>query len=622
MRTPLWSPAARLLPLALILAAFGLRAYHLDYQSLWSDEGISLVRSSLPLGALLAQMPVEHTPGYFVLLKGWLALTGTQDFALRYLSLLASVAAVPLLARLGMDLGSARAGWLAAALLAANPFQVWYAQEARMYSWLLATGLLATVAGARLITQPWPRRGWGLWALYVATTTATIYLHYFGFLVPLAHTAFALVWLVTGQDRRGLWRWVAAGVTVALLFAPWALRAIALLAFEGWRAPLDATQVPWLLLRAYSVGEISPTWAGAFWARLPWVYAALALVGLAAWTRRRLWSGVLLGVVAAVSVAVVWLLVVRQPDFHVRYPIFISAPLLLLVAGGIGGLDPYWWGARRGAAWLPVVVAAALVAAGWPSLDRAYHDAGVQKPDYRSAAAAINAGVRSSDVVLVDGPNPELVFLHYYAGSAPVHDLRPLADAAWADVDHTLAAATADATRAWELLYFHAPGPVQVWLATHGWPAAPSDHNNIRVSLVGLAAGPLTPRALGVAFGEALELVAAQVQATATRGDLVRVTTQWQTLAPPPEYKFSLRLAAGDGSVLLADDYAPQNWLAPTHQWAVGAAAEDRRGLRLPADLPPGVYTVTLRLYDPATGVAVETAMGQDVQLGEVEVGE
>jgi hypothetical protein len=357
------------------------------------------------------------------------------------------------------------------------------------------------------------------------------------------------------------------------------------------------------------------------WAEwLPWLYAALALFGLAAWTRRRAWAGGLLGVVAGVSVAVVWLLVVRQPDFHVRYPIFISAGLLLLVGGGIAGLDPGWWGAGRRIAWLPVVVTAGLVAAGWPGLDRAYHDASVQKPDFRGAVAAINADVRPTDAVLVDGPNPQLVFAHYYTGAAAVHDLRPLEGASWEEVDRTLTAATAGATRAWELLYFHAPGPVQVWLATRGWSAAGSDHNGIRVSLVGLPDGSLTPRALGVMFGPPLELVAAEMDASEVPGELVRVTTRWQTHAPPPDYKFSLRLADAAGQVMLADDYAPQNWLAPTSQWAVGAPAEDRRGLRLPPDLPPGVYTVTLRLYDPATGVAVETARGQDVALGEVEV--
>ena len=84
--------------LAIILLAFLLRAVHLDFQSLWSDEGISLFRAVQPLPELWRNMPVEHVPGYFVLLHVWMAATGQADFALRYLSLLPSVLAVALMA--------------------------------------------------------------------------------------------------------------------------------------------------------------------------------------------------------------------------------------------------------------------------------------------------------------------------------------------------------------------------------------------------------------------------------------------------------------------------------------------------------------------------------------------
>ena len=57
----------------------------------------------------------------------------------------------------------------------------------------------------------------------------------------------------------------------------------------------------------------------------------------------------------------------------------------------------------------------------------------------------------------------------------------------------------------------------------------------------------------------------------------------------------------------MASDYAPQNWFAPTNAWAVGMPAVDQHALLLPGDLAPGTYRVTLRLYDPANGVAVET---------------
>src|SRR5690606_14062711 len=138
----------------------------------------------------------------------------------------------------------------------------------------------------------------------------------------------------------------------------------------------------------------------------------------------------------------------------------------------------------------------------------------------------INAEVAPTDAVLVDGPNPQLVFDHYYTGQAPVYDLRELEGEPFEEVDATLRAATQGATRAWELLYFHTPGPVQFWLATRGWAAGSTDHNVIRITLYGLGRGPLVEQALDVAFGTGLMLRHAGLEGPSVNaGDLLRVTT-------------------------------------------------------------------------------------------------
>jgi len=614
---------ARLAALALVLIAFALRAYRLDFQSLWSDEGISLLRAAQSLPDMWRNMPVEHTPGYFVLLHFWMAATGEADFALRYFSLLPSVWAVALIARLGNDLGGRTAGLIAAALLATNAFQVWYAQEARMYGWLLASGLFATWCFWLLLDRRSPAKR--VWLGYVLSVAATVYLHFFGFLVPLVHTVAALLWLARTRDSRIFLRWTSAGVAVFMLFLPWAARSLDVLGFSGWRAPLDPNRVPWLLLHAYTASDAMP----APWSQwIPLVYLALALIGAAAWIRRRPGAGAFLTVIALCAVLITWLLVVRRPDFHVRYTIFVSAPLLLLAAGGIAALDPAWLRRQPSAPrrhpilrLAPLVALIPLLAANGLALHRLYTDASLHKPDFRSAAATISAGVQASEAVLVDGPNPDLVFNHYYRGAAPVHDLRSLEGVPAEELDAALRRITHGTSGVWELLYFKPPGPVQVWLATHGWPAAPTYHNGIRVQHVALDQGPLHEQPIGLTFGDTLELVAAATdQAPRRPGDLLRVTTRWQTHAQPPEYKFSLRLAGPDGQPVVASDYAPQNWFAPTNAWAVGMPAVDQHALLLPGDLAPGTYRVTLRLYDPANGVAVETAAGADAPLADVEV--
>ena len=492
-----------------------------------------------------------------------------------------------------------------------------------MYSWLLAGGLASTWCLWRLLTAAKP--GMAAWLGYVLSTTLGLYLHFFGFLVPLTHVAVALVWLARRRNGRGLWAWAAAGAAIFVLYLPMAARSLGVLGFSGWRAPVDPNRIPWLLLQAYSAGDAMP----APWAQwVPLAYLALALIGAAAWTRRRADAGIFLSVAALAAMLLTWLLVVRRPDFHVRYTIFLSAPLLLLVAGGVAAADPAWLRHRPGRAWqrvAPALLLALLLAANGLALRRLYTDAGLHKPDFRGAAAAISQGVAAQEaarqVVLVDGPNPELVFNHYYHGAAPVVDLRSLEGASAEEMDAALRAATEGVSGAWELLYFKAPGPVQSWLATHGWPVAPTYHNDIRVQHVALDQGPMREAPIDVFFGEALELRAAAVDAVPRRpGDLLRVSTTWQTHSQAPEFKFSLRLLGPDGRPVAAEDYVPQNWFAPTSLWAVGQAAVDQHALVVPNDLAPGVYRVTLRLYDPANGVAVETALGADVLLAEIEV--
>jgi 4-amino-4-deoxy-L-arabinose transferase-like glycosyltransferase len=655
--------------IVVLLLAFALRLYHLDFQSLEGDEGISLQRSSQPLAQMMERMPVEHVPGYFVLLWGWLRVTGEQDFALRFLSVWPSVLAVALLYRWSASMGRPVTGLIAALLLATNSFQIWYAQQARMYSWLLMTSLLSfwslwrivktsdirnasfraqrgipsavvaegegdslvyPVAGAAREGQTRRNDGiahLGVDILYILSTAVTVYLHYFGFLIPLAQSVFMAIWTLTIGSWRITRRWIVNGALIFLLFLPWLGNTITFLGFQGWREPLDPWQVPWMMHRAYSVGFPMPQpWQE--W--LPWLYLGLALLGLLVWWRQNRAAWLLVTTATFVPFVLIFLAVLRNPDFHERYSMFLAAPWLLLIAAGFGVLLPNGQTEQRQilprwlAVSLPALLIVALVAANGLALNRLYFDTTLHKADYRGSAFRIHDNELAGDVVLVDGPNPELVFNHYYqdtyGGQASVYDLRPLADEDDDKISETLQEDTAGANRAWEVLYFRSPGPIQFWLATHGWSSAPTDHNGIRVVLYGLDRGPLVEQEMATSFGEGLSLQRAGVEGpTARAGDLLRVTTRWQVAAPLPDYKFSLRLLTPDGQVMIADDYLPQNWFAPTSQWAVGEAV-DQRALLLPADLPSGVYLVTLRLYDPTNGVPVETPAGQDVQLGMVEV--
>lgn len=631
--------------LAVLLLAFALRAWRLDFQSFWSDEGLSLLRSSLPLAEMLEKMPAEHVPGYFVALRGWLLLTGTHDYGLRAFSLLPSVLAVALGYRLAADAAApARARWAVGAasalLLAVNPFLVWYGQETRMYAWLLAAALASTVSLWRTLHARSRAERVGAAVAYALTTAACVYLHYFGALTPIAHLLYVAGYSAAtalrsargeparGEHARGtvLWAgplaWLAGAAGALLLFAPWLPRVGGIFAFEGWREGGSVGEIPLRYLRAYAGGANLPLWAVL-------LVAALALLGAIWWLLARPAGAALLLTWLAVPFAAVLLLAVRNPDYHERYTIFLAAPLLLLAAAGVIALAPAAWARGqshrpRTPALLPAGAALALLAAlglraGWQqATDVAQH-----KPDFRSLAEQIMQYEQPGDILIVDGPNPEIVFNHYYRGAAPVHDVRALYDMSWPQIDETLRTLTADAGRIWEVLFFHEPASVQVWLATQGWATEAQGHNGVRVTLYGAHEPEGQTVAHGLLYGGdagALRLERSHVGPLQLHpGDLLQVTTDWFTLAPPPDYKFSLRLNGPNGAVL-AQDYIPQNWFAPTSSWAIEQPARDTRAFLLPPDLAPGDYTVTLRLYDAATGAAAPTSAGDDLTLATVQL--
>src|SRR5690348_687182 len=79
-----------------------LRFFQVGAQSYWNDEGISLGLAGRDVPTILASAAADiHPPGYYLLLKGWHALTGDSEFALRAFSALAGLALVALLYRLG-----------------------------------------------------------------------------------------------------------------------------------------------------------------------------------------------------------------------------------------------------------------------------------------------------------------------------------------------------------------------------------------------------------------------------------------------------------------------------------------------------------------------------------------
>jgi len=141
-------------PLIVLLLAFAVRFHALEAQSLWNDEGNSLRLAERAIPDLIDAAGRDiHPPGYYLALKGWIALTGKSEFGLRSLSALEGVLTVALTVALGRALFGKGAGTLAGLFVALNPFAVYYSQEARMYAQLALLSAASMALFARWLKE-------------------------------------------------------------------------------------------------------------------------------------------------------------------------------------------------------------------------------------------------------------------------------------------------------------------------------------------------------------------------------------------------------------------------------------------------------------------------------------
>ncbi len=190
----------RLRPLSLTLV-FSLilfsRLWGLTSQSLWLDEGSTwqITHSSWP--TLFAELfsPKSAYPLYHLLLKGWIAIVGDSEFALRFPSALAGALAVIATFFTAQELSrnegspspskQSNYSFIAALLLFLSPFAWEYAQEAKVYSLLLLLSLLFIWSFSRALRQNSPR-SWIIWGIIALLSVNTHRLAIFLLLAALA----------------------------------------------------------------------------------------------------------------------------------------------------------------------------------------------------------------------------------------------------------------------------------------------------------------------------------------------------------------------------------------------------------------------------------------------------
>ena len=384
--------ALRILAGLVILAA-ALRLWRIGHQSYWLDEvfTVGLVNEDL-VGMLEGVRETESTPHlYYVLAWLWEKPFGDGEGALRSLSALIGIATVPLAYAAARELFAPATAVLAAALVAVNPWFVWYSQEARAYALLvlLITASLLFLARAR--REP-SARNVALWAVVAALAVLT---HYFAAFTVGAE-ALWLVWAT--RERAAVW---AAGalVVLGLALAPLALsqRESGHTKFiEETSLGTRATDIP----KRFVTGELgTPTPAlGPLAGLLVLGAAALVLWRVRRRERERaLW----LGALAAVTVAVPLALAVLGFDYLLpRNVVAAFVPAAIALAAGFAA---HRWGPFLAAALCAIAVAV--------SIQVSFNDS-LQRDDWRGLVRALGPKPR----LVVLSPSVQLKPLEHYGG--------------------------------------------------------------------------------------------------------------------------------------------------------------------------------------------------------------
>jgi mannosyltransferase len=164
----------RVAVVALTVLGGVLRFATLDRQSFWLDELVTVRLLRRGFSAMLGEIPTsEATPYvYYVVGWAWTHVFGFGEVGLRSLSALAGTATIPVAYAAGAALVSRRSGLIAAALVAVNPFLVWYSQEARAYALFAFFSAVSLMFFARRSALPWAVAS----ALAIATHYFAIFL--------------------------------------------------------------------------------------------------------------------------------------------------------------------------------------------------------------------------------------------------------------------------------------------------------------------------------------------------------------------------------------------------------------------------------------------------------------
>lgn len=604
-----------LLILAVLLIATAVRFHNLDAQSLWYDEGVAYTHSLRTLPELIPLLQRNvHVPAYFGLLGLWEDVAGSSEFSLRALSAFFSILSVAWTYALGKRLFHPIAGVVAAAFVALNTFSIYYAQETRMYAMLTAISAGSMWVYIGFLRKPSLKSGLALGLL----NGLGIYTHVVYALVMITQGVMAVVWLgamlYDARKSRNirptlktLSAYVIANLLTILLFAPWLSVAISQVFSQPNISDIvSLEQVLRVLQGWFAFGNTFELSMGG----MGFAVYFFLLFGLI-WSKPqrdqyRGWWRMLLPVVWVVVSVLIYLYL----ELTTRYVRFLL-PTQLAFALWLGrGVWVLWTRQTRGnhplirsipkiAAVFSTAVFVFTLANGLTPL---YSHPNFQRDDIRGLAQQIEANIQEGDAVLVSAAGVEEILRYYYDAPYRIYALPTSPD------DEITAQTVRDVVANHNRIYavFYGTdeqdpnGIVESTLNSNAYEINEQWIGDMRYAQYVAPATFNDVKTVNLRFGESITLESYALNTDKVNaGDLLQLQLTWQTDSMlDTRYKVFLQLLNSGGVLVAQRDSEPQGGLSLTTTWQPNTSIVDNHALAIPPDLPSGIYTLILGLYD------------------------
>ena len=471
------SDLAPWLLLLITLTGGALRMLLLAKNGMWLDETFSVWLANHSVAEMLQWIVKidQHPPLYYLLLHYWISLNGDTAYAARALSVLFGTATIPIIYLIGKRISGVVMGLAAAALLALSPFNIYFAQEARMYTVLMFNAAVAIYALVRLLTDsrstrpigsqfreyarawrtPGPvkpdtrqdfsyrletrdQNGWRAWVFRhhwsplgtIETDLAWVAFVVFSAATLLSHNTAVFFTLATNVFVLGLmlFQKLRKSGTPTALQPP---------SFGNWvkaQAGIFLLWSPWIFAFVQQVRRVDQE----FWIPKPgwdtvtqtlrylsdalapyqsgqaimtWVLVAVLCLGLF-YFRKKLTVFLFLAALFAVPFVGELIVSIRRPIFLDRTLIWVTIPLFLLLAAGIAQLRFR----------LLMIVALGILAANYLFSDGDYFRF-VLKEDWNTAAGYVANFAQDDDLVLFNSNFVVVPFDYYFQAYADQYSI-------------------------------------------------------------------------------------------------------------------------------------------------------------------------------------------------------